>query len=157
MIVLRPALPKVYSGCRVDAAVLNHSAVVGFARDWLTPVAFGRLTPMLVLAWLIPSKGFIGNPDRQIMMEPSCQPPRTASRNRFWMSSLRPLQVVQPGYDQALSIVEGRKLSFAADTVALLREEGVAVFGMNAAGCCIVRPVQALRSFGLAALGLDGP
>src|SRR4029077_19555344 len=71
--------------------VLNHFAVVGLARDWLTPVVSGRSTPMLGLALLTPSVGFIGNPDRQVTMEPSCQPPRTASRNLFCMSLDLPL------------------------------------------------------------------
>src|SRR5476649_2292823 len=91
MTEFRPTLPKLKSGCSANAAVLNHSAVVGLARDWLTPVAFGRSTPMLVLARFTPSVGFIGNPDRQVTMEPSCQSPSRAFTNLLRMLSFLPV------------------------------------------------------------------
>src|SRR5476651_546914 len=90
MTEFRPTLPKLKSGCSANAAVLNHSAVVGLARDWLTPVAFGRSTPMLVLARFTPSVGFIGNPDRQVTMEPSCQSPSRAFTNLLRMLASYP-------------------------------------------------------------------
>src|SRR5258708_18166507 len=57
----------------------------------LWPDASGRSTPIFVLARFWPALGLTGNPDRQVTMEPSCQPPATASRNRFRMSIFRPL------------------------------------------------------------------
>src|SRR5258707_586870 len=46
---------------------------------------------MFVLARLVPAVGLIGNPDRQVTIEPSCHPPATAFRTGFRMSSFRPL------------------------------------------------------------------
>src|SRR5450432_1560966 len=90
MTEFRPTLPKEYRGWSVNAAVLNHSAVVGLLRDWLTPVAFGRSTPIFVLARFTPSVGFTGNPERHVMIEPSCQPPNRPFANLFRMSSFLP-------------------------------------------------------------------
>src|SRR5260370_7798940 len=91
MCSFRASLREVWSGCSLTRAVLNHSGVVGLDRDGLPPVAFGRSTPMFVLARFTPSVAFTGNPDRQVIIEPSCQSPSTAFTNLFRMSSILPV------------------------------------------------------------------
>src|ERR1700730_17018007 len=46
---------------------------------------------MFVLSRFMPSPALIGNPDRQVMMEPSCQSPSRAFTNLFRISSFLPV------------------------------------------------------------------
>src|ERR1017187_3164167 len=78
-------------GCSAKAAVLNHCFVVGVSRPTGLPVASGRSTLMLVLARFTPALGLMWNPERQVVMPPTCHPPITASTRRFLITILRPL------------------------------------------------------------------
>ena len=84
MMLLRRAFPYWPVGGVTNAAVLNHSLMLGFEMLTGSPVTSARsvpFTPLLTLEYEPTMRGVKGRPDAIVQSPLHCQPPRKSCAN----------------------------------------------------------------------------